>query len=193
MSQTYANNNNGGRLDKSNFDQMRLTSDVAWYHPKEDSIYVSSDDRTPRFTPGNCVIPSVRKAQEQKIARKEGKLDFDSIYNIYNKHDGWQDRANDYIQFKKRQSGIMAPSNFSGIEVTNVLANVLFGVNEKQYILQNAVQVKATPYLTMSLNTWVGWDVKTDIPIGAEIPTDQGAYTRQSITLKMDRSPHSKI
>jgi hypothetical protein len=186
MSQTFADNDGTGRLDESHFNSMRLTSDVAWYHPNEDAIYVSSDDKIPRFTPGNCVIPSVKKANEQKIARRQGKLDPDSIFNIYNKHDGWQDKVNEYIEFKKRHAGIMSPAGFSGIETTNVLANVLFGVNEKQYILQQAARVLNTPYLTVALDTWTGWDVKTDIPIGAEIPTSEGAYSRQTVTLKMD-------
>jgi hypothetical protein len=181
--QQYADDS---RVSEDDFAHMRLTSDAAWYHPEEDAIYVSSDDRIPRFEPGQKVIPSVTKALDQKIKRRQGKLEADSIFNIYNNKDGWQDRVNDYISWKKRHAGIMAPANFSGIEVTNVLANVLFGVNEKQYIMQNAVQVRQTPYITMALDTWTGFDVKVDIPIGAEIPTDQGSYSRQTVTLKMD-------
>ena len=80
----------------------------------------------------------------------------------------------------------MAPGNFSGIEVTNVLTNVLFGVNERQFVLQNAPRTLNTPYLTMALDTWTGFEVQTDIPIGAEISTSQGAYSRQTVTFKMD-------
>lgn len=174
------------RLDESAFNAMRLTSDVAWYHPIEDAIYVSNDDRVPRFQDGNKVIPSVRKAQEQKILKRQGKLNDDSIYSIYNKHDGWEDKALEYIEFKKRHAGIMAPGTFSGIEVTNVLANVLFGVNERQFVLQGAPRILQTPYLTMALDTWTGFDVQTDIPIGAEIATSQGSYSRQTVTLKLD-------
>ena len=29
------------RLDESAFNAMRLTSQVAWYHPNEDAVYVS--------------------------------------------------------------------------------------------------------------------------------------------------------
>jgi hypothetical protein len=174
------------RLDESAFDKMRLMSQVAWYHPNEDAVYVSNDDRTPRFIDGNCVVPSVTKALDQKIQFRKGKLNADSIYSIYNKHDGWEDLALQYTDWKKRHAGIMAPSNFSGIEVTNVLTNVLFGVNERQFVLQDAPRKLNTPYLTMALDTWSGFEVQTDIPIGAEISTSQGAYSRQTVTLKMD-------
>jgi hypothetical protein len=194
MSQTqyYADDSRNLNLSEEQFKHMELRGDVAWYNPTEDAIYVSNDDKIPRFEPGMKAIPNVTKAHEQKMLKRQGKLDFDSVYNVYNKQDGWQDKLADYIDWKKRHAGIMAPANFSGIEVTNVLANVLFGVNEKQYILQNAVQVRQTPYITMALDTWTGFDVKTDIPIGAEIPTDQGSYSRQTVTLKMDGSHISR-
>ena len=135
------------RLDESAFKAMRLTSQVAWYHPNEDAVYVSDDDKTPRFIDGNCVVPSVSKALDQKIQFRKGKLNADSIYSIYNKQDGWEDLALQYTDWKKRHAGIMAPGNFSGIEVTNVLTNVLFGVNERQFVLQNAPRTLNTPYL----------------------------------------------
>lgn len=184
MAQQLANDNN--RLTEEDFSHMRLTSDVAWYHPEEDAIYVSSDDRVPRFKEGMKVVPSVSKANEQKVNLRKGKLNPDSIFSIYNRNDGWEDKALEYTDWRKRHAGIMAPAQFSGIEVTNVLANILFGINEKQYILQNALRVINTPYIKVNLQTWTGFDVATDIPIGAEIPTNQGSYASQTLSLKMD-------
>lgn len=176
------------RLNQQYFDDnLKLTSDVAWYHPIEDAIYVSKNDKMPQFREGHKVIPSVRFAKEQAMLKRQGKLDEDkATFSIYNRKDGWEDKALEYFDFKARTANIMTPQAYSGIEVTNVLTNVLFGVMEKDYVLQNAVRVINTPYIDLKLDTWTGWDVKTDIPIGAEIPSDQGAYTRQTVTLKMD-------
>src|SRR5918996_3406337 len=101
---TYADD---GRVSEEDFAHMRLTSDVAWYHPEEDAVYVSNDDRIPRFEPGQKVIPSVTKALEQKMLRRQGKLNADSIFNIYNPKDGWQDKVAEYISWKKRHGGRM--------------------------------------------------------------------------------------
>lgn len=175
------------RLDESHFERMKLTSDVAWYNPLEDSVYVSNNDKTPQFTDGNKVIPSVRFAAEQKMLRRQGKLDKDkATFSIYNRKDGWEDKALEYFDYKARTANIMTPAAYSAIEVANVLTNVLFGVMEKDYVLQTALRVINTPYIEIKLDTWTGFDIKTDIPIGAEIPSDQGAYTRQTIVLKMD-------
>ena len=69
----------------------------------------SNDDKVPRFIDGNCVVPSVSKALDQKIKFRKGKLNPDSIYSIYNKKDGWEDLALQYTDWKKRHAGIMAP------------------------------------------------------------------------------------
>jgi hypothetical protein len=166
--------------------RQKLASKVAWWNPKEDAIYVSDNDKTPNYPPGNCVIPKLANVRKARELKAQGKLREQDSFNIYNKHDGWQDMANEYrSSMKARTAGVMAPSDFTGIEVTNVLSTLL-GLPERNYVLQDAATVVPSPYLDVRVDTWSGFDVSEDIKIGAEIPTGQGTFSSTTYTLKLN-------
>jgi hypothetical protein len=168
--------------------QRKLESKVAWYDPVHDSIYLSQNDKIPNFPDGNCVIPRVAAIAEAKALEAEGKINSDKAqFSIYNQKDGWADIANDYYdaKIKAREAGVMTPQDFSGIEVTNVLSTML-GLPERNFVLQNAVLTVPTPYLTVRVDTWSGFDVAEDIKTGAEIPTGQGTFAATSYDLKLN-------
>ena len=168
--------------------KRKLASKVAWYNPQEDAIYLSDNDKQPTFQDGMMVIPKVaniRKAQELEAA---GKINSDEArFSIFNKHDGWEDAANEYhdMRIRARTAGVMTPADFTGIEVTNVLSTLL-GVQERNFVLQNAATTIPTPYLDVRVDVWTGFDVHEDIKIGAQIPTSQGSFTATTYTLKLN-------
>lgn len=190
MAQQLSNDGYTPIYDESHFERLKLRSKAAWFHPLEDAIYVSDSDKRPTYPEGNKVIPSmavVRKARQQAMAATSNTELDKATFSIYNKRDGWQNAALEYLDrnYKARTAGNMAPADYSGIEVTNVLANLL-GVNERNFVLQGALNTIQTPYLDTALDTWTGFEVSTDLGIGAEIPTNQGTFARQTVTLKMD-------
>ena len=168
--------------------RLKLSSKVAWYNPKEDSIYVSDDDKKPNYPEGNKVIPSVANVTKAKALKAEGKISDDkATFSIFNKQDGWEDAANDYFDYRirGRTAGVMSPNDFSAIEVTNVLSTLL-GLPERNFVLQNAATTIPTPYLDVRVDVWSGFDVAEDIKIGAEIPTGQGSFSATTYTLKLN-------
>jgi hypothetical protein len=169
--------------------RQKLSSKVAWYHPKEDAIYVSNNDRAPTYDAGMKIVPSVAAIAKAKKLKAEGKINSDQArFSIYNKHDGWQDAANEYFEDRKikgRTAGVMTPTDYSGVEVTNVLSTLL-GLPERAFVLQNAPLTIPTPYLDVRADVWSGFDVSEDIKLGAEIPTGQGTLTSTTYTLKLN-------
>lgn len=168
--------------------KRKLQSKVAWYNPKEDAIYLSDNDKTPNFPEGMKVIPSVANITKAFELEKEGKINSDQAkFSIFNQQDGWSDIANDYYDrvYRARTAGVMAPQDYSGIEVTNVLSTLL-GLPERNFVLQNAALTVPTPYLDVRVDTWSGFDVAEDIKIGAEIPTSQGTFSATTYTLKLN-------
>ena len=166
--------------------QKKLASKVAWYNPKEDSIYVSDNDKSPNYPAGNCVIPKVANVRKAFDLSAKGELTEDKVFDIYNKHDGWQDTVNEYNTWvKARTAGVMTPADFSAVEVTNVLSTLL-GLPERNFVLQDAANVIPSPYLDVRVDTWTGFDVSEDIKIGAEIPTGQGTFASSTYTLKLN-------
>jgi hypothetical protein len=168
--------------------KKKLESKVAWYNPKEDAIYLSDNDKAPNYPEGNKVIPSVAKVNELKQLEKDGKINQDkATFSVFNEKDGWADIANEYYdaKYRARTAGIMAPQDYTGIEVTNVLSTML-GLPERNFVLQNAPLTVPTPYLDVRVDTWSGFDVAEDIKIGAEIPTGQGAFSATTYTLKLN-------
>lgn len=168
--------------------KQKLGLSVAWYNPKEDAIYLSSNDKTPSYPEGNKVIPSVAKLKEAKELEAAGKITSDkATFDIFNKQDGWTDIANEYYdaKYRARTAGVMAPQDYTGIEVTNVLSTML-GLPERNFVLQNAALTVPTPYLDVRVDTWTGFDVAEDIKIGAEIPTGQGTFAATTYTLKLN-------
>lgn len=174
---------------ESQYSQKRkLQSKVAWYNPKEDAIYLSDNDKTPNFPEGMKVIPSVANITKAFELEKQGKMSTDEAkFSVFNQNDGWADVANDYYDrmYRARTAGVMAPQDFSGIEVTNVLSTLL-GLPERNFVLQNAALTVPTPYLDVRVDTWSGFDVAEDIKIGAEIPTSQGTFSATTYTLKLN-------
>jgi len=168
--------------------QRKLDSKVAWYNPKEDAIYLSANDKVPNYPEGNKVIPRVSAIAEAQQLEREGKINSDKAqFSIYNAKDGWQDIVNEYYdaKVKARTAGVMAPQDYSGIEVTNVLATML-GLPERNFVLQNAALTVNTPYLDVRVDTWSGFDVSEDIKTGAEIPTSQGTFSATTYSLKLN-------
>lgn len=168
--------------------KRKLASKVAWYNPVEDAIYVSDNDKTPTFNEGMKVIPKVASIAKAKELEKNGRMNSDEArFSIFNTHDGWQDAANEYYDYKlkPRTAGVMTPNDFSAIEVTNVLSTLL-GLPERNFVLQDAATVIPTPYLDVRVDTWTGFDVSEDIKIGAQIPTSQGSFAATTYTLKLN-------
>jgi hypothetical protein len=168
--------------------KKKLESRVAWYNPKEDAIYLSDNDKNPNYPDGMKIVPSVANVTKAKELKAAGKMNSDEAkFSIYNKQDGWADIANDYYsdRIKARQAGVMAPQDYTGVEVTNVLSTLL-GLPERNFVLQNAALTVPTPYLDVRADTWSGFDVAEDIKIGAEIPTGQGTFTSTTYTLKLN-------
>lgn len=168
--------------------KQKLGYSVAWYNPKDDAIYLSNNDKTPNYPEANKVIPSVAKVREAKELEQQGKITSDkATFDIFNKQDGWVDIANEYYdqKYRARTAGVMAPQDFTGIEVTNVLSTML-GLPERNFVLQNAALTVPTPYLDVRVDTWSGFDVAEDIKIGSEIPTGQGTFAATTYTLKLN-------
>ncbi len=168
--------------------RQKLQSRVAWYNPKEDAIYLSDNDKSPNYPEGMKVIPSVSNIRKAKELKSQGKINSDQArFSIYNVKDGWQDIANEYHsnRIKARVAGVMAPQDFTGIEVTNVLSTML-GLPERNFVLQNAATTIPTPYLDVRVDVWTGFDVAEDIKTGAEIPTGQGTFAATTYTLKLN-------
>lgn len=173
---------------EAQFDRKRkLASRVAWYNPAEDAIYVSDSDKKPMYPDGMKVIPRVANIAKAKQLEREGKMNSDEArFSIYNRADGWEDIANEYFDsIKQRTAGVMTPSDFSAIEVTNVLSTLL-GLPERNFVLQDAATTIPTPYLDVRVDTWTGFDVAEDIKIGAEIPPAQGSFAATTYTLKLN-------
>ena len=174
--------------------KQKLSSKVAWWHPKENAIYLSDNDKSPNYPEGMKVIPDVAKVTEAIELENQGKMSTDkATFSIFNKQDGWEDMANEYYsdRYLKRTAGVMAPQDFTGIEVTNVLSTLL-GLPERNFVLQNAVLTIPTPYLDVRVDTWTGADVAEDIKIGAEIPTLQGSFSATTYTLKLNAAHIAK-
>jgi hypothetical protein len=168
--------------------KRKLASKVAWYNPVEDSIYVSDNDRSPNYPDGMKVIPKVANIQKARQLKAAGKMNSDEAkFSIYNKQDGWEDAANEYFDFvsKPRVAGVMTPTDFSAIEVTNVLSTML-GLPERNFVLQNAATTIPTAFLDVRVDTWTGFDVAEDIKLGAQVPTQQGSFAATTYTLKLN-------
>jgi len=188
MSSYYTPNYTAEDFQADYAKKQKLGYTVAWYNPKEDAIYLSNNDKTPNYPEEGKVIPSVAKIREAKELEKEGKINSDkATFDIFNRHDGWADIANEYYdqKYRARTAGVMAPQDYSGIEVTNVLSTML-GLPERNFVLQNAALTVPTPYLDVRVDTWTGFDVAEDIKIGAEIPTGQGTFAATTYSLKLN-------
>jgi hypothetical protein len=162
-----------------------LKGHTAYLNPEDNYIYVSMNRNKPEFFSENKVThaPTLRKAMSE--IREHGKLvseDFDKV-DLYTQR--FQAPAEDYWKFIAKTAavgGMMVPENFSAINITNVLAQ-LRGTEERNYVIQDAVTNLNTSLLEGRIDVETGFDVHKNIPLGAEIPTNQVTYT--SLTFKL--------
>jgi hypothetical protein len=162
-----------------------LKGHTAYLNPEDNYIYVSMNRNKPEFFSENKVThaPTLRKAMSE--IREHGKLvseDFDKV-DLYTQR--FQAPAEDYWKFIAKTAavgGMMVPENFSAINITNVLAQ-LRGTEERNYVIQDAVTNLNTSLLEGRIDIEAGFDVHKNIPLGAEIPTNQVTYT--SVTFKL--------
>ena len=163
-----------------------LVGNTAYWNPEDNSIYVSNNREKPEFYSENKVIssaPILRKALSE--ISEFGSLkseEFDKV-ELYTPR--YQAAAEDYWKFVTKTAasgGMMVPENFSAINITNVLAQ-LRGTEERNYVLQDSVTNLNTSLLEGRIDIEAGFDVHKNIPMGAEIPTNQVTYT--SLTFKL--------
>jgi hypothetical protein len=163
-----------------------LIGHTAYLNPKNNGIYVSMNREKPEFYSENKITPNapiLRKALVE--IQTHGKLisdEFDHI-NLYEPR--FQAAAEDYWKYVTKTAaagGMMVPENFSAINITNVLAQ-LRGTQETNYVIQDAVTNLNTSLLEGRIDIEAGFDVHKNIPLGAEIPTNQVTYT--SLTFKL--------
>ena len=172
-------------------ERSRRASKVAWHNPTTGWIHVSDNDKRPTFEEGMAVM-NMGELQRIRTARAAGKLS-DSEYadkmnfGVYNTKDGWQDRAVDYYDkvFKPRLAGILSSDDYTGIEVTTVLSTML-GVEERNFVLQDAIRVINSPTIEFNIDTWTGWDVQENLQVGDDIFADEGSFTRTNVVMTFD-------
>ena len=130
---------------------------MAVHRPSDNWIYVGNET-DPELCENNFQegMNAIHMGDFNKvlIAHDLGKLGesewLDKIqYGIFNKKDGWQDRAVDYQDKMKAAaaSGISVP-DYSGIEVSAMTA-IIYGLQERTHVLQNAlrfVDIEGTKY-----------------------------------------------
>jgi hypothetical protein len=178
-------------IDASLIERARRTSKVAWIDPTTEWIYVSNNDKRPTFPEGNAVL-NMKEYRKVRTARREGKLTDSALYDkemfgLYNAKDGWQDYAVKYHDevMKPRIAGIMNLPDYTGIEVTSVLSTML-GVEERGFVLQDAIRVINSPTIETNIDTWTGWDVQENLNIGDDIFTNSGTFARTNILMTFD-------
>ena len=146
-------------IDASLIERARRTSKVAWVDPTTEWIYVSNNDKHPTFPEGNAVL-NMKEFRKVRTARRNGKLSDSELYDksmfgMYNSKDGWQDYAVKYHDevIKPRTAGLMNLPDYTGIEVTSVLSELL-GVEERGFVLQDAIRVINSPTIETNIDTW---------------------------------------
>jgi hypothetical protein len=197
MSQTQLEqqNNQNNEIVQTNISTQQipggLRGHTAYLNPEDNYIYVSQNRGQPEFYSENKVshAPTLRKAMAE--ISQHGRLvseDFDKVELYTSK---FQATAEDYwkhiakiasIGRTAAVGGMMVPENFSAINITNVLAQ-LRGTEERNYVLQDAVTNLNTSLLEGRIDIEAGFDVHKNIPLGAEIPSNQVTYT--SVTFKL--------
>jgi hypothetical protein len=158
---------------------------TAYLNPEDNYIYVSYNRQKPEFFSENKVAnaPILRKALVE-ISQK-GKLVSEEFNEVDLFTPKYQAPAEDYFKFIAKTAavgGMMVPENFSAINITNVLAQ-LRGTEERNYVIQDSVTNLNTSLLEGRIDIEAGFDVHKNIPLGAEIPSNQVTYT--SVTFKL--------
>lgn len=176
--------------------ELKLKSKVAWYNPKEDSIYLSNNDKVPQYWSENLVVPKVAMLNKGiKELKEYGDFKSEELGKVSFFASGYQAEAESFYKEVAKvaaSGGVMTPQDFDGIEVTNVLAQ-LRGVEEPRRVLQNAASIIQTPFLEGRIDSWTGFDVISGIKIGEEIPTQQGTFSSLTFELGMIGSHISRF
>jgi hypothetical protein len=188
MSQTLETNQNQEIIQTNTSIQQipgGLKGHTAYLNPENNYIYVSTNRQKPEFFSENKVAngPLLRKALVE--ISKHGKLVSDDFNEVELFTPRFQAPAEDYFKYIAKTAavgGMMVPENFSAINITNVLAQ-LRGTEERNYVIQDAVTNLNTSLLEGRIDIEAGFDVHKNIPIGAEIPSNQVTYT--SVTFKL--------
>ena len=167
--------------------KLSATGHTAYLNPKTQDIYVSQNRQVPEFWSENRVANSVTLNKALEEIRTKGDLvseDFDKVEIFAPK---FQAAAEDYYKAIARTAasgGIMAPDNFSTIDVVNVLSQ-LRGTETTSYVLQDSVSSLNTSVIEGRIDVEAGFDIHKNIPMGSEIPTNQVTYTTLTFKLPM--------
>jgi hypothetical protein len=160
---------------------------TAYLNPETQDIYVSTNRMQPEFWTENKIAhaPTLNKALDE--IRTKGELVSEEFDKVALYQPRFQAAAEDYYKAISRTAavgGIMAPDNFSTIDVTNVLSQ-LRGLEEKTYVLQDSVSQINTSVIEGRIDVEAGFDIHKNITMGAEIPTNQVTYTTLNFKLPM--------
>jgi len=114
------------------------------------------------------------------------------LYGVFNKKDGWQDRAVEYQDRMKAaaasSSGGITPADYSGIEMS-AMTSVIYGLEERTHVLQNAlrfIDVEGTKYEYPELTSRV--TISRNITYGVDIPIKSVGIAHKQVELQCDAS-----
>jgi len=163
---------------------------TAYLNPKTQEVYVSTNRQNPEFWSENRVghAPTIAKALEE--IRTKGDLISEEFEKVSVYSPRFQAAAEDYLKYQSQIArtgavgGIMVPDNFDTIDVVNVLST-LRGTEEKSYVLQDSVSKLNTSVIEGRIDVESGFDIHKNIPMGAEIPTNQVTYATVNFKLPM--------
>ena len=120
---------------------VKARGHTAYLNPETQDIYVSTNRMQPEFWSENKITNATRLNKALDEIRTKGDLVSEEFDKAPLYEPKFQAAAEDYWKHIAKTAavgGIMAPDNFSTIDVTNVLSQ-LRGLEEKQYVLQDSV------------------------------------------------------
>jgi hypothetical protein len=187
--------------------------DVAWYAPKDVNINKKRGSKNIRphtihVGEHGQINPSwsdpafdlyEKERIDKRIAKIQGEggeitesqmLEFDLAPYVGDfwknaAHNFWED-ASGMSQQKVAAGGIVTSDENAAVNVINVLQEML-GLDRREYALvNNAVTTIATPNLTLSVDTWQGFNAYRNVGEGVEVDQQKGRITRQNFVLQKD-------
>lgn len=159
-----------------------------------DTLYVG-EDSAGRPTWEEAVIDMPRYRNNMKLL-SAGRIDTDKAMYSHYLSGEWEDAANDFYEaqragraavnaYRSAGAGVITSADSSAIAVLNILAEVL-GTDNRQFVLDQAVDTVSTPNLVMSIDEWKGFNAQQDVGEGVEMDVMKGAITRTDYLLKKD-------
>jgi hypothetical protein len=122
----------------------------------------------------------------------EGEWKDKILYGVFNKRDGWQNRAVEYQDRMKAaaasSSGGISVADYSGVEVSTMTA-IIFGLQERTHVLQNGlrfIDVEGTKYEYPELTSRV--TISRNITYGVDIPIKSVGIANRALDLLCDAS-----